>query len=133
MTLQIILMPKKLKYSRKIQTELDTFVGHIKLYCNKINKEYVKKMNIFIDEIAAGENLDPTQLKEKYLNKKTVQEPEELEELDEPEKTNTIFDKIEFEGQYYFVEPIENGAVYDTNSVMVGQMVNNKIIFLPTM
>ncbi len=120
-TLFQIVMPKKLKYSKKIEEESNAFISLITSYCSKINKEYVKNMTTLIEEIAIGENLDPEMLKNKYLNKKNVKE-------DIPEN-DIILDKIEFEGKYYFVEPGEDGTVYNENSIVVGKMVNKKVVF----
>ncbi len=120
-TLFQIVMPKKLKYSKKIEEESNAFISLITSYCSKINKEYVKNMTTLIEEIAIGENLDPEMLKNKYLNKKNVKE-------DIPEN-DIILDKIEFEGKYYFVEPGEDGTVYNENSTVVGKMVNKKVVF----
>ncbi len=120
-TLFQIVMPKKLKYSKKIEEESNAFISLITSYCRKINKEYVKNMTTLIEEIAIGENLDPEMLKNKYLNKKNVKE-------DIPEN-DIILDKIEFEGKYYFVEPGEDGTVYNENSTVVGKMVNKKVVF----
>jgi len=116
-----IVMPKKLKYSRKIEEESSAFISIITSYCSKINKEYLKNMNTLIEDIAIGENLDPELLKNKYLNKKNVKE-------DIPEN-DIILDKIEFEGKYYFVEPGEDGTVYNENSIVVGKMVNKSVVF----
>jgi hypothetical protein len=113
-------MPKKLKYSKKIQDETAAFITIITSYCSKINKEYIKNMNALIDDIAIGENLDPEMLKEKYLNKKNVKN-------DTSEEYDIILDKIEFEGKFYFVEPDGDRRVYSADSKIVGKMVNNKI------
>jgi hypothetical protein len=117
-------MPKKLKYSKKIQDETSAFITIITSYCNKINKEYLKNMNALIEDIAIGENLDPEMLKDKYLNKKNVK-------TDSSEDSDTILDKIEFEGKFYFVEPDGDKKVYGEDSKIVGKMVNNKIELFP--
>lgn len=114
-------MPKKLKYSKKIQDETSAFITIITSYCSKINKEYVKNMNTLIEDIAIGENLDPEILKEKYLNKKNLKIASSSKDSD------MILDKIEFEGQFYFVEPDGDRHVYSEDSKIVGKMVNNKI------
>jgi len=120
-------MPKKLKYSKKIQDETSAFITIITSYCNKINKEYAKNMNTLIEDIAIGEDLDPEMLKEKYLNKKNIK-------IDSSEDSDMILDKIEFEGKFYFVEPIDVGdrKVYGEDSKIVGKMVDNKIELFPT-
>jgi hypothetical protein len=120
-TLLQIVMPKKLKYSKKIEEESSAFISLITSYCSKINKEYVKNMTTLIEEIAIGENLDPEMLKNKYLNKKNVK--------DNIPENDIILDKIEFEGKYYFVEPGEDGTVYNENSTVVGKMVNKSVVF----
>lgn len=116
-------MPKKLKYSKKIETEATAFIGLITSYCSKINKEYVKHMNALIDDIAVGENLDPVKLKEKYLNKTNIKE-------NDSNDSEVILDKIEQDGVVYYAEPEEDGNVYNTDSVVVGKIVNRKIVFL---
>ena len=113
-------MPKKLKYSKKIQDETSAFITIITSYCSKINKEYLKNMNALIEDIAIGENLDPEMLKGKYLNKKNVK-------TDSSEEIDMILDKIEFEGKFYFVEPDGDRKIYSEDSKIVGKMVNNKI------
>lgn len=113
-------MPKKLKYSKKIQDETSAFITMITSYCNKINKEYVKNMNTLIDDIAIGENLDPEILKQKYMNKKNIK-------IDSLEENNKILDKIEFEGKFYFIEPDGDRKIYSEDSKFVGKMINNKI------
>lgn len=120
-------MPKKLKYSKKIQDETSAFITIITSYCSKINKEYLKNMNALIEDIAIGENLDLDMLKEKYLNKKNVKTTSSSEDSD------MILDKIEFEGHVYFVEPDGDRKVYGEDSKIVGKMVNNKIELFPTM
>jgi len=121
-------MPKKLKYSKKIQDETSAFITIITSYCSKINKEYLKSMTTLIEDIAIGENLDLDMLKEKYLNKKNVKATSSSEDSD------IILDKIEYEGKFYFVEPIDIGdrKVYGEDSKIVGKMVNNKIELFPT-
>jgi hypothetical protein len=117
-------MPKKLKYSKKIQDETSAFITLITSYCSKINKEYAKNMITMIEDIAIGENLDPDMLKEKYLNKKNIK-------TDISEEDNIILDKIEFEGKFYFVEPDGDRKVYSEDSQIVGKIVNNKIEIIP--
>ncbi len=113
-------MPKKLKYSKKIQDETSAFITIITSYCSKINKEYLKNINALIEDIAIGENLDLDMLKEKYLNKKNIKS-------DSSEDSDMILDKIEYEGKFYFVEPDGDRKVYGEDSKIVGKMVNNKI------
>lgn len=113
-------MPKKLKYSKKIEEETSAFISLITTYCSKINKEYLKNMNTIIEDIAIGENLDPEMLKNKYLNKKNIKN-------EKSNDTDVILDKIEFEGKFYFVEPDGERTVYSEDSKIVGKMVNNKI------
>ena len=120
----IIIMPKKLKYAKKIQDETSAFITIITSYCSKINKEYAKNINALIDDIAVGENLDPEMLKEKYLNKKNIKN-------NSSEENNIILDKIEFEGKFYFVEPEGERRVYAEDSSVVGKMVNSKIEISP--
>jgi len=120
-------MPKKLKYSKKIQDETSAFITIITSYCSKINKEYLKNMNALIEDIAIGENMDPDMLKEKYLNKKNVKTTSSSEDSD------MILDKIEFDGKFYFVEPDGDRKVYGEDSKIVGKMVNSKIELFPTM
>jgi hypothetical protein len=116
-------MPKKLKYSKKIQNETSAFITIITSYCSKINKEYVKNMNTLIEDIAIGENLDPEMLREKYLTKKNIK-------TDSSEENDMILDKIEFEGRFYFVEPDGDRKVYSEDSKIVGKMVGNKVEIL---
>ena len=121
-------MPKKLKYTNKIQDETSAFITLITSYCSKINKEYVKNMTTLIEDIAIGENLNVEMLKEKYLNKKNIKN----DTLNIPSDilNDIILDKIEFEGTIYFVEPEGDRKVYTEDSKMVGKMVGNKIEIL---
>jgi hypothetical protein len=131
---------KKLKYSKKLINETKTFTNLIESYCNKINKEYAKNMNMLLNRIAEGEKLNVEDLKTKYLNsKQTVTETEELtlipteteeqQNLDTEEHEEIILDKIIIDNADYYYENKENGKVYNTLSKVVGQFKNKEIIF----
>jgi hypothetical protein len=59
---------KKLKYSKKILLETQSFLKNIEIYYSKLNKEYAKNMIKLLENIADGEKLDLEMLKSKYLN-----------------------------------------------------------------
>jgi hypothetical protein len=133
---------KKLKYSQKLINETNTFAKLIETYCNKINKEYAKNINLLLKRIAEGENLNLEDLKTKYLKtKQTIPElSNETEELtivskdteeyeDTEENEEIILDKIIIDNTNYYYENKENGKVYDTLSKVVGQFKNKQIIF----
>ena len=109
---------KKLKYAKKITTEMNAFGKIIETYCDKLNKEYAKKMNELIENIALGEGLDIEILKKKYL---TSRENEE--------DTDEVLDKITINNIPYYYENKEGGKLYDAKSNIVGKHVNNVIEF----
>jgi len=131
---------KKLKYSKKLIKEANTLTQLIENYCNKINKEYAKNVNILLKRIAEGENLNLEDLKTKYLNT-TEKVPEVVNELtlvpteieehteDTEENEEIILDKIIIDNNNYYYENKENGKVYDISSKVVGQFKNKEIIF----
>ncbi len=63
---------KKLRTTREMCKDTLLFTELIDKYSDKINKEYAKKINKLISNIAKGENLDIKMLKDKYL--KTLDE-----------------------------------------------------------
>jgi hypothetical protein len=142
---------KKLKTTKKMQNEFESFKEIINNYCSKINKEYSKNLNKLIENIAKGENLDIDMLKEKYLktldeNKETSESEDKTftkeaeleinmdnytETVSETEPTNfeeIIFDKIVIDGKNYYYENKENGKIYDSFSKIVGVYRDKKYI-----
>ncbi len=133
---------KKLKYTKKIQKEAQTFIHLIDNLCSKLNKEYARNMNRLLENIAEGEKLDINMLKDKYLKtldistlneKISTIEIEEIEETEEnTNDTNSfeeiIFDKIILDGNNYYYENKENGKIYDSKSKIVGYYKNNKFV-----
>ncbi len=128
---------KKLKYSKKIQNEIQTFSQLIDNYCSKLNKEYAKNVNKLLEEIAKGEKLNLEMLKEKYLNKLSEADtneeaPIQVSEIKTEENDNSyeeiIFDKIVINGTDYYYENKENGKIYNASSNIVGTFKNKKFI-----
>jgi hypothetical protein len=142
---------KKLKTTKKMQNEFESFKEIINNYCSKINKEYSKNLNKLIENIAKGENLDIDMLKEKYLktldeNKETSESEDKTftkeaeleinmdnytETVSETEPNNfeeIIFDKIVIDGKNYYYENKENGKIYDSFSKIVGVYRDKKYI-----
>ncbi len=131
---------KKLKYTKKIQNEFQSFQQIINNYCSKINKEYAKNMNKLLENIAKGEKLDIEMLKEKYLNRlnddnqDNQDNKENVEEIKEEDTETTpfeeiIFDKIIIDGTNYYYENKENGKIVDASSKLVGVYKNKQFIF----
>ena len=118
-----ILKMKQLKYTKKMQKDALVFMELINTYSHKLNKEYLKNMHKLIDDIAIGEKLDATVLKNKYLKSNTTEETVDENTQDE----GTILEKIVIDGAIYYYENIENGIVYNSSSKKVGIMKNNKI------
>jgi hypothetical protein len=130
---------KKLKYTKKIQNETQTFIQLIDNLCNKLNKEYARNMNRLLENIAEGEKLDINMLKDKYLKTLDISTLNdkissiEIEEIEEPTDYNNsfeeiIFDKIILDGNNYYYENKENGKIYDSKSKIVGYYKNNKFV-----
>ena len=130
---------KKLKYTKKIQNETNTFIQMIDNLCSKLNKEYSKNMNKLLENIAEGEKLDINMLKNKYLKTLDMSTlDEEINTIDVKETndivsdTNSfeeiIFDKIVLDGNNYYYENKENGKIYDGKSNIVGCYKNNKFL-----
>ncbi len=103
---------KKLKYSKKLLNESKTFIQLIENYCNKMNKEYLKNVNILLKKIADGEKLNFDDLKEKYLNQSVQKEtitdeltltPTETEDT-EKDFDEIILDKIIIDDTHYYYE-----------------------------
>ncbi len=141
---------KKLKYTKKINKEAQTFIQMIDNLCNKLNKEYARNMNKLLQNIAKGENLDINMLKEKYLKTLDISSSEEDKEeindtihiilsdtsneidndidneIDNNSLEDIIFDKIVINGNNYYYENKENGKIYDAKSNIVGCYNNNK-------
>ena len=116
---------KGLKYSEKLKEETSSLTSNfneiIELYCNKINKEYQKKMYALLENIASGEGLDLTMLQNKYLKKS---ESEINSNGDEQ-----ILNKITYKNETYYVD-MNNNIVYDASSIIVGKYNNNIIEFV---
>ncbi len=140
-----LVLMKKLKYSKKIKNETQTFIQLIDNLCSKLNKEYSKNMNKLLENIAKGENLDINMLRNKYLNtfnnETTKEEDNDVNiESDNNEDTETnvssninsfeeiIFDKIILNGSDYYYENKENGRIYNNKSKIVGIYKNNEFI-----
>lgn len=132
---------KKLKYSKKISNEMQTFIQIIDNLCNKLNKEYAKNINKLLQNIANGENLDINILREKYLKTLNISSDEENKEEvkdtanviinDTSNNSNSseediILDKIVIDGNNYYYENKENGKVYDAKSKIVGYYKNSQ-------
>lgn len=113
---------KKLKYSKKIVQETLAFSQMIETYCDKLNKEYLKMVYTVIQNIADGEKLDFNMLKKKYLNNSNVITEENT--FDD----ETILDKQIIDGVAYYYEKTDNGKVYDSESNIVGNYINDEII-----
>ncbi len=140
-----LVLMKKLKYSKKIKNETQTFIQLIDNLCSKLNKEYSKNMNKLLENIAKGEKLDINMLRNKYLNtfnnETTKEEDNDVNiESDNNEDTETnvssninsfeeiIFDKIILNGSDYYYENKENGRIYNNKSKIVGIYKNNEFI-----
>lgn len=133
-----------------------TKLQEINIYSDSINKEYAKNINKLLEEIAKGENLDIKMLKSKYLkstsklkvesveNKQDDEEQEDTEYNDtqvecelqvdlnnknDSEVDEIIFDKIIIDGTNYYYENKENGKIYDTSSNIVGIYQDKKFTF----
>jgi len=117
---------KGLKYSEKLKKEASSLTSNfneiIELYCNKINKEYQKKMHALLENIAKGEGLDLTMLQNKYLKKS------EIESEINSNEDEQILNKITYKNETYYVD-MNNNIVYDASSIIVGKYNNNIIEF----
>ncbi len=130
---------KKLKYSKKMINETQSFVKLIENYCNKINKEYSKNVMTLLKKIADGENLDLEKLKKKYLSSPQIVEDIEsnniltetsTEELTlVPSDEEVILDKIIIDNNNFYYENKENGKVYNESLKIIGQYKNKELIF----
>ena len=133
-----------------------TKLQEINIYSDSINKEYAKNINKLLEEIAKGENLDIKMLKSKYLKSssklkvESVEHKQDDEEQEDTEYNDTqvecelqvdlnnkndsevdeiIFDKIIIDGTNYYYENKENGKIYDTSSNIVGIYQDKKFTF----
>ena len=131
---------KKLKYSKKIINETNTFIQLIENHCSKLNKEYAKNINKLLERIAKGENLDIKMLKEKYLKSSKNSEVLDIFESNKPVELETseqndtnsseemILDKVLIDGVNYYYENKENGKIYDSFSNIAGFYKNKQFI-----
>ena len=121
---------KGLKYSEKLKDEASAFTSEfasnfdamIKIACDKINKEYQKKMHALLENIASGEGLDLTMLQNKYLKKS------ESKINSNGDGDEQILNKITYKNETYYVD-MNNNIVYDASSIIVGKYNNNIIEF----
>jgi hypothetical protein len=118
---------KSLKYAKKINEEASAFAQLIETYCTKINKEYMKQMLQLLEEIAIGENIDLSYLKQKYIkNSKQDTDESKKQETDDNE---VLLDKIIHDNKIYYIDKTNN-EVYDIHSDKIGIYKNNTIQFL---
>ena len=120
------MLMKSLKYAKKINEETAMFAQLIESYCTKINKEYMKQMIQLVEEIAQGENLDFTYLKQKYIKNSKPDTDETIPTGNEAEEI--LLDKIIFDNKIYYLNRTDN-EVYDINSTKIGIYKNDTIIF----
>ncbi len=124
---------KELKYCKKIKQEVGTFSELIDSYCLKMNQEFAKRMNQLVEDIAAGENLDPKMLKSKYIKSQssksisTISE-ETPEELNSEEFNGELLEVIKINNITYYYEKKALGNVYNNSSKIVGVYKDNKVI-----
>tara|TARA_A100001015_G_scaffold215989_1_gene242550 strand:- start:4345 stop:4716 length:372 start_codon:yes stop_codon:yes gene_type:complete len=120
---------KTSKNLKNIKKETENFNIVINKYISGVKKDYKKNLKIVINDllqrISIGENLDLNTLKEKYIvEKKTKQIPEK-----KAEDVEVIFDKINIDGETYYVDKNENGKIYDSKSKIVGKVNFDKYEF----
>jgi hypothetical protein len=101
-------------------------------YKKKIKKEYqqllIEEKNILISKIADGENLNISDLKNKYLKPKEIiiTEPTKMQINQENED---LLDKIVIDDIVYYYENKEKGKVFDIKNNEVGIFKNGSILF----
>ena len=103
------------------------FCQLIESYCTKINKEYMKQMLQLVEEIAHGENLDFTYLKQKYIKNSKIDTDEAI--MCKDDENEVLLDKIIFNNEIYYINRTDND-VYDIHSTKIGIFKNDAIVFL---
>lgn len=127
--------PSPLKYPKKIRDETNAFANMIENLCKKIQKEYKVKclqaFNELILSIAHGEDLNPLELKEKYLNNITAFKIKKnsLSNNNLSTESETLLDKTIIDDETYFYENKENGNIYNEKGNIVGSYDNNQFSF----
>lgn len=135
---------KKLKYSKKMVLDTQSFLKSIENNYNKLNKEYSKNMLKLLENIAIGENLDLKMLKEKYLNSSkeetnvvseeviitpifsNITSSEEQNDNSSENNDEIILDKITLNNKDYYYENKQLGRIYNSSSKIVGEYKDNK-------
>jgi hypothetical protein len=142
---------KKLKYSKKMLLDAQSFLKTVENNYEKINKEYSKNIIKLLEAISIGENLDFKMLKDKYLNSpkedtKTIISSDialsnivsttifsnitSSEEINDDNSSDTldeiILDKININNINYYYENKTLGRIFDADSKIVGEYKDNK-------
>jgi len=121
---------KSLKYAKKINEETAVFAQLIESYCTKINKEYMKQMLQLLEEIAVGEDLDFTHLKQKYIKNSKQDTEDSSAHENNTNEDEVLLDKIIYENKIYYIDKANDNDVYDIHSNKIGKYKNDKINFL---
>ncbi len=149
---------KKLLYSKKIKTEVSSFVKSLNTdeatifldlinnYCSKLNKEYASKVNEFIMEhekllkieynIIINKLIDSIaegeNINSDYLKNKYLKLSSitisSEDNLEEDNDIEEYLEKIIIDGNNFYYQNIPDGKVYNASSKIVGVFKNNKVI-----
>ena len=111
---------KKSSHMKKLKKEINESNDRYLVLIDKIAKDYkkilIEEKNNLISRIAEGEDLDEVKLREKYLDE-TIKKKLTIEVDESSEK---ILHKIILNGETYYHEIENDGAIYNKKSEKVG-------------
>ena len=109
---------KKLK--KDINESSERYLGLIDKIAKDYKKILIEEKNNLISRIAEGEDLDEIELREKYLDENIKKKLT----IEVDESSEKILHKIILNGETYYHEIENDGAIYNKDSVKVGVKKN---------